>query len=204
MGFEVTTSFSPRNYEEVSAFTVNPMNGDTYVLSFDSGPQNTPDPVGDNQGDYDLYRFNFSVAYNDYAARLAAFRANPTTAPNPRGIMYTDIIAPDGFNYQTRYGASGYDVDGGNDGIPLLRSNKDPDRPNTSRFLTDSSTRWVSSGAFRAAATASLARPLPPRAATPRAGKTCSSSTPTRSFWRRIRTRKRRSIIRSGYSSGPA
>lgn len=136
MGFEGTAGGGAlsRNLEEISAFTVNPMNGDTYVLAFDSGPQNTPDPVGDTQGDYDLYRYNFAAAYNDYTARLAAYRANPATSPNPRGLMYTDIIAPDGFNYQTRYGPD-YQVDGGNDGIPLARSNKDSDATNNIVFL---------------------------------------------------------------------
>ena len=136
MGYEGTAGGGAltRNAEEISAFTVNPINGDTYVLAFDSGPQDTPDPVGDTQGDYDLYRYNFAVAYNDYTARLAAWRADPTTNPNPRGLMYTDIIAPDGFSYQTRYGPT-YDVDGANDGIPLARSNKDADRSNDIVFL---------------------------------------------------------------------
>jgi hypothetical protein len=136
MGYEGTAGGGAltRNAEEISAFTVNPINGDTYVLAFDSGPQNTPDPVGDTQGDYDLYRYNFNVAYNDYTARLAAYRANPTTAPNPRGLMYTDIIAPDGFNYQTRYGPT-YQVDGGSDGIPLSRSNINGDSTDDIVFL---------------------------------------------------------------------
>lgn len=141
MGFEGTAGGGAlsRNAEEISAITVNPINGDTYVLAFDSvaapALPGDPDPVGDTQGDYDLYRYNFAAAYNDYTTRLAAWRANPATNPNPRGLMYTDIIAPDGFNYQTRYAAGGYAVDGADDGIPLARSNKDADTTNDIVFL---------------------------------------------------------------------
>ncbi len=61
------------NYEDPDSITVNPATGDVYVLAFDSPagaplvPASTelePDGTLDTQSDLDLYRIDFSAAYN--------------------------------------------------------------------------------------------------------------------------------------------
>jgi len=65
------------NREEFSALTFNPANGTIYAAAFDSGSPafsnpangqvfNTPDPVGDNQGDFDLYRIDYQAILKDF------------------------------------------------------------------------------------------------------------------------------------------
>ncbi|TWU28255.1 PEP-CTERM sorting domain-containing protein [Bythopirellula polymerisocia] len=65
------------NREEFSAFTVNPANGTIYAIAFDSGAPPAVDPVGDSQGDFDLYRI-------DYQAMLKDFTDNA----RPKGTIY--------------------------------------------------------------------------------------------------------------------
>ncbi len=132
-GYEITVAIgglNARNFEDTAALDVNPANGDTYFLAFDSGTQGVPDPVGDTQGDYDLYRFNFTRAYSDFVV-----------APRGRGIMYTDTTAPDGFNYQTLYGARPLGPTGlpnvttADDGVPDGRNNADADPSNDFHWI---------------------------------------------------------------------
>ena len=142
-GFEVTGDVGggPENFEELNAFDVNPVNGDTYVLAFDStdggavtNPADPSDPanfdeVGDGLGDYDLYRLNVGLVYNDFV-----------TNGRNAGTLYLPQIAPDGFDYYQAYGndptpdVSGGDVNGdvtdGDLGIPAFRSNTDADTTN--------------------------------------------------------------------------
>ncbi len=65
------------NREEFSAFTFNPANGTIYAIAFDSGAPPAVDPVGDSQGDFDLYRI-------DYQAMLKDFNDNA----RPKGTIY--------------------------------------------------------------------------------------------------------------------
>ena len=135
-GYEITnadpdTTALRRNFEEISAFDIDPATGDTFQLAFDSGPVGVPDNVGDTQGDYDLYRFNFARIYNDFV-----------TNNRPRGVMYTDAIAPDGFNYLQAYGSARPAVSGENVvdqtadvGVPPARSNEDNLASNDIIFL---------------------------------------------------------------------
>ena len=132
-GYEITVttgSANGRNYEDFAGVDVNPANGDTYLLAFDSGPQGVADEVGDTQGDYDLYRFNFTVAYSDQIVHA-----------RPAGIMYTDTTAPDGFDYQAHYGARPLGPTGlpnvteADDGVPNGRDNSDADPANDFTWL---------------------------------------------------------------------
>ncbi|MEL7238044.1 MAG: hypothetical protein AAGK78_04215, partial [Planctomycetota bacterium] len=123
-GFEITAdtvSGGPENYEEINAFDVNPINGDTYVLAFDSGDTGVVDAVGDGEADYDLYRFNIGLIYNDFI-----------TNKRPAGAMYAPQIAPDGFDYFTALGNTNVPaVDGASTiGVPDGRSNTDADPTN--------------------------------------------------------------------------
>ena len=54
------------NREEFSAITVNPANGTVYAAAFDSGSTGVPDPVGDTQGDFDLYRIDYQEILADF------------------------------------------------------------------------------------------------------------------------------------------
>lgn len=71
------------NREDTSAITFNPANGTIYAIAFDSSSPgttanpNNPDTVGDNQGDWDLYRI-------DYQDLLADFVTNN----RPKGTIY--------------------------------------------------------------------------------------------------------------------
>jgi hypothetical protein len=67
------------NDEDPNAIAVNPVNGTIYMAAFDSGNGllNNPDEIGDNQGDWDLYRI-------DYQKLLADFEANS----RPKGTVY--------------------------------------------------------------------------------------------------------------------
>lgn len=56
------------NREEFSAITVNPANGTMYAVAFDSGTTAVPDPVGDTQGDFDLYRIDFQAILADFVS----------------------------------------------------------------------------------------------------------------------------------------
>lgn len=150
VGYEITQAtpiptggtLAARNFEEISAVAVNPINGDTYQLAFDSitgGTEGAADPVGDTQGDYDLYRINFARVYNDMIAN-----------GRPRGVMYTDATSPDGFDYAAVYGSRPTGPTGlpnvvgpnpdamiaGDVGVPPLRNNADADPSNDFVFLT--------------------------------------------------------------------
>ena len=139
-GFEITGNAPGgfENFEEINAFDVNPANGDTYVLGFDSTDGGTADPgdvdaVGDGLGDYDLYRLNVGLVYQDFV-----------TNGRNAGTMYIPQIAPDGFDYYSAYGNTPTPaVDGGltngdfqgqlqegDLGIPAFRSNTDADTTN--------------------------------------------------------------------------
>ena len=132
-GFELTGDVpgGPEDYEEINAFDVNPINGDTYVLGFDStgggqaNPANPADPanfdsVGDGLGDYDLYRFNVGLVYNDFV-----------TNGRSAGTMYMPQIAPDGFDYYAAFGVNPMPaVTGSSIGIPDGRDNTDADTTN--------------------------------------------------------------------------
>jgi hypothetical protein len=65
------------NREDTSALTFNSANGTIYAVAFDSGSAGVLDPVGDNQGDNDLYRI-------DYQEILADFVTNS----RPQGTIY--------------------------------------------------------------------------------------------------------------------
>jgi len=54
------------NREEFSALTFNPANGTVYAVAFDSGPASVLDPVGDTQGDFDLYKIDYQAILNDF------------------------------------------------------------------------------------------------------------------------------------------
>ncbi len=54
------------NREEFSALTVNPANGTIYAAAFDSGTPPAVDPVGDSQGDFDLYRIDYQEILADF------------------------------------------------------------------------------------------------------------------------------------------
>ena len=78
----------PGNFEELSAITVNPVNGDVYVLSFDSGNVGVPDPVGDTQGDLDITRIPFATIYDHWAANFEGKDVQAlalVTGPGPTG-----------------------------------------------------------------------------------------------------------------------
>jgi len=80
-----------RNAEEPAATAINPANGDTYVLASDSGTPGTGS--ADTNGDWDLYRYNFAVAYDDFV-----------TNSRPKGVTYLPAVSPDGFDYLAAYG----------------------------------------------------------------------------------------------------
>jgi hypothetical protein len=71
------------NREDTSALTFNPANGTVYAIAFDSSSPgtvampNNPDPVGDNQGDFDLYRIDYQEILNDFV-----------TNSRPMGTIY--------------------------------------------------------------------------------------------------------------------
>jgi hypothetical protein len=119
-GYEQTTA---NNYEEVSALAVNPSNGDTYLLSFDSGTPGAVDSVGDTEGDYDLYRFDINKIYADFIANN-----------RPRGIMYHPAVSSDGFDAIATHG-SAYPAIGGGLGIHTGRSNIATDGDTTNDFV---------------------------------------------------------------------
>ena len=137
VGFEINAGVpgGPENFEELSALTVNPINGDTYQLAFDSTNNGEgfgiPDSVGDTLGDFDLYRINFGILYNDFVANNRA-----------KGIMYTGTVAPDGFNYQSAYGARSNGptglpaVEPADIGVPFGRDNTDADPSNDFAWLS--------------------------------------------------------------------
>jgi hypothetical protein len=65
------------NREEFSALTFNPANGTVYAIAFDSGSVGVADPVGDTQGDFDLYKIDYQALLKDY-----------TTNSRPAGTVY--------------------------------------------------------------------------------------------------------------------
>jgi hypothetical protein len=65
------------NREEFSALTYNPANGTVYALAFDSGSVGVADPVGDTQGDFDLYKIDYQAMLNDFV-----------TNSRPAGTVY--------------------------------------------------------------------------------------------------------------------
>jgi len=71
------------NREDTSAITFNSANGTIYAAAFDSSSPgtvanpNNPDPVGDNQGDFDLYRIDYQELLNDFV-----------TNSRPKGTIY--------------------------------------------------------------------------------------------------------------------
>lgn len=60
------TGIPTGNREDVSALTFNPANGTIYAMAFDSQTPGFGDPVGDVQGDYDLYRIDYQAILEDY------------------------------------------------------------------------------------------------------------------------------------------
>ena len=66
LGFEDAAN---TNLEDLSAITVDPTTGDTYVAAFDSGVAGA---VGNNEtnGDLDLYKVNFSDVYSHWATNF--------------------------------------------------------------------------------------------------------------------------------------
>lgn len=59
------------NYEELSAIAADPMTGDVYVLAYDSGDvggvESSASAPDDTEGDLDLYRINFALAYDHWS-----------------------------------------------------------------------------------------------------------------------------------------
>src|SRR5687768_776077 len=83
VGYEI-----PGNFEDPTAITVNPVNGDVYVLSFDSGNVGVPDSVGDTQGDLDIARIPFATIYDHWAANFEGKDVQAqalVTGPAPTG-----------------------------------------------------------------------------------------------------------------------
>lgn len=89
------------NREEFSALTVNPANGTIYAAAFDSGspafanPANgdvffTPDPVGDNQGDFDLYRIDYQAILKDFTNPANNRAMGTVYAPKTLNITESD------------------------------------------------------------------------------------------------------------------
>ena len=60
------TGIPTGNREDVSALTFNPANGTIYALAFDSGTSGFGDPVGDVQGDWDLYKIDYQAILDDF------------------------------------------------------------------------------------------------------------------------------------------
>jgi hypothetical protein len=118
------------NREELSGLASDPNTGDSYVLSFDSGNAGGTDIFGDSNGDYDLYRHDFSVAHDDFINNNRA-----------AGVLYFPTVGVDGFNYITEYGGlplgpTGLpSVTSSDDGIPRNRDNTDADPSNDIVFL---------------------------------------------------------------------
>jgi hypothetical protein len=78
-------------WEEPTAITVDPANGDVYLISFDSGSGATvgvDDPMGDSQGDLDLTRIKFATIYDHWAANFQGKNVQMeglATGPAPTG-----------------------------------------------------------------------------------------------------------------------
>ncbi len=61
------------NFEEMSAIDVNPATGDVYVLGFDSGTMQIPEPTAptlDTQGDFDLYKIDFDSVFSHWSTNF--------------------------------------------------------------------------------------------------------------------------------------
>jgi len=87
--FSVWTGFDDSfnaNFEEGGMLTVNPHNGTTYLMAFDSGTENVADAVGDTQGDLDLYKINYQALLDDFVTNSRA-----------AGTIYGPSVSPDGF-----------------------------------------------------------------------------------------------------------
>jgi hypothetical protein len=86
------------NREDTSALTFNPANGTMYALAFDSGTTAVPDPVGDVQGDYDLYRIDYQELLNDFITNsrpVGTIYAPPTQrTPTGNEQFLADIASP--------------------------------------------------------------------------------------------------------------
>lgn len=114
-GYERTVD---RNPEDPAAMAVNPLNGTTYLLAFDSGTPGAPS-LGDTPGDYDLYRIDFQEILTDYI-----------TNSRPKGIMYAPRVSPDGIDYYRNdllgggfNGTAQPPVTPSDIGVPPLRNN---------------------------------------------------------------------------------
>ncbi|MEM1013724.1 MAG: hypothetical protein AAGI46_16065 [Planctomycetota bacterium] len=146
-GFGDTPAFSIGGYEDSPnnndedpfGIATNPANGDTYVLSGDSGNAGDVDNgTLETDGDYDLYRFNFAAAYNDFVTN--------SRAP---GVLYFPTVGVDGYDYLAVFdqfnigtGPTGLPNVSGSDlspafelGIPEDRDNSDLDPSNDIVFL---------------------------------------------------------------------
>jgi hypothetical protein len=86
------------NREDTSALTFNPANGTMYAIAFDSGTTGVADPVGDIQGDYDLYRIDYQELLNDFVANsrpVGTIYAPPTQRiPTTNEQFLADISSP--------------------------------------------------------------------------------------------------------------
>lgn len=80
-GYEDTFAFG---FEDISALGINPANGTSYVLAFDSGPGNAVDSAGDTQGDFDLYKIDYQVILKDFLDNS-----------RPMGTIYGPQFSPD-------------------------------------------------------------------------------------------------------------
>jgi hypothetical protein len=69
------------NREDTSAITFNSANGTIYAVAFDSGSVGVADPVGDIQGDNDLYRIDYQELLKDFV-----------TNSRPQGTIYAPPI----------------------------------------------------------------------------------------------------------------
>lgn len=82
-------------YEDPSSVTVNPSTGDIYIFAFDSAPTadqwsidpgNDPGTADDDtNGDWDLYRINFSTVFNNWKTNYMGQQVRTIVGPNAVG-----------------------------------------------------------------------------------------------------------------------
>jgi len=96
-------------WEEPDAITVDPETGDIYFVAFDSGTPLTPDPVGDTQGDLDLYKMHFATIFDDWSTKyqghdvrgesLVTAGPAPSGTNNASNLDYVTYSAANDFNF---------------------------------------------------------------------------------------------------------
>jgi len=87
LGYEITTT---ANKEELEALAVNPVNGTTYVLCYDSYIGGQYDSQADDgTGDWDLWRIDYQTILKDFVDNS-----------RPAKTMYIPSTGADGFDYE--------------------------------------------------------------------------------------------------------